>query len=67
MRINIKLFYFVFIGNSFFSQMSISGGMSILNGVGTGYSPFGFHASLELPRSSDLTFYVRAAAFMPLS
>jgi hypothetical protein len=45
--------------------MSISGGTGILNGVGTGLKPLGFHLGLELPRSSDLTFYLRGAAFLP--
>ncbi|MBM3424866.1 MAG: hypothetical protein FJY06_05130 [Bacteroidetes bacterium] len=46
-------------------QISISGGTGILNGVGTGSKPLGFHLGLELPRSSDLTFYVRGAAYLP--
>jgi hypothetical protein len=47
------------------AQMSISGGTGILNGVGTQKSSFGFNLGLEIPRSSDLTFFVRASAFLP--
>jgi hypothetical protein len=47
------------------AQTSISVGTGFMNGVGTGYKPFGFHVGLELPRSSDLTFYVRAAGYLP--
>mgnify|MGYP007107657517 CR=1 FL=1 len=49
------------------AQLSISGGTGIMNGLGTKLKPLGFHLGLELPRSSDLTFYVRAAAFLPSS
>lgn len=48
-----------------FAQVSISAGTGILNGVGTQRSSFGFNLGLELPRSSDLTFFVRASAFLP--
>jgi len=46
-------------------QISISAGTGFLNGVGTGLKPLGFHLGIELPRSSDLTFYFRAAAYLP--
>lgn len=48
-----------------FAQVSISAGTGILNGFGTQRSSFGFNLGLELPRSSDLTFFVRASAFLP--
>ena len=48
-----------------FAQVSISAGTGILNGVGTQKNSFGFNLGLELPRSSDLTFFVRASAFLP--
>lgn len=48
-----------------FAQVSISVGTGILNGVGTQKNSFGFNLGLELPRSSDLTFFVRASAFLP--
>ena len=48
-----------------YAQMSISGGTGILNGIGTQRNSFGFNLGLELPRSSDLTFFVRASAFLP--
>jgi len=46
-------------------QISISGGTGILNGIGKGFKPVGFHIGIDVPRSSDLTFYARAAAFLP--
>ena len=48
-----------------YAQMSISAGTGILNGVGTQKKSFGFNLGLELPRSSDLTFFIRASAFLP--
>ena len=48
-----------------YAQLSISGGTGILNGLGTQRNSFGFNLGLELPRSSDLTFFVRASAFLP--
>jgi hypothetical protein len=65
MKFLLALPMMVLLNCSTFAQMSISGGTGIMNGVGTGYKPLGFHLGLELPRSSDLTFYVRAAAFLP--
>lgn len=64
----VKFFYLMFFCGFYLplsAQMSISGGTGILNGVGTGFKPLGFHLGLELPRSSDLTFYVRASAYLP--
>jgi hypothetical protein len=64
----IRLFFaftLVFANVIALGQVSISGGTGILNGLGTGYKPLGLHLGLELPRSSDLTFYVRASAFFP--
>ncbi|NBU92106.1 MAG: hypothetical protein EBS17_04605, partial [Flavobacteriia bacterium] len=61
----IRLFFaftLVFANVIALGQVSISGGTGILNGLGTGYKPLGLHLGLELPRSSDLTFYVRASA-----
>lgn len=61
----VPLFIFTTVSLVSMAQMSISGGTGILNGVGTGFKPLGFHLGLELPRSSDLTFYVRGAAYLP--
>ena len=63
----VPLFIFTTVSLVSMAQMSISGGTGILNGVGTGFKPLGFHLGLELPRSNDLTFYVRGAAFLPSS
>jgi len=64
----VRFYYFVLFCVLYLplsAQMSISGGTGILNGVGTGFKPLGLHLGLELPRSSDLTFYVRGAAYLP--
>jgi len=42
------------------AQLSISGGVGKLNGVGTDRKPFILNLGIEFPRSSDLTFFMRA-------
>ena len=54
---------FLFITIQLNAQVSLSGGVGILNGVGTSRKPFGFNLGFEFPRSSDLTFFVRGSFF----
>lgn len=42
------------------AQISISAGVGKLNGVGTDRNPFIVNLGVEFPRSSDLTFFMRA-------
>ncbi|MEY4126192.1 MAG: hypothetical protein RL737_381 [Bacteroidota bacterium] len=64
MKFTLFVLLIGFVSNTF-AQMSISAGTGILNGVGTQRKSLGFNLGLELPRSSDLTFFIRASAFLP--
>lgn len=63
-----KLFLLHFIGISllFNAQVSIDGGTGILQGFGTQRVNYGLHLGVEIPRSSDLTFFMRASFFLPV-
>ncbi len=57
-------FTLLFLNNTI-AQVSVSGGMGIMNGFATQRTSYGFNLGVEIPKSSDLTFYIRASAFLP--
>lgn len=61
----LPLLVFVSTSLTSYSQVSLSAGMGMLNGVGTQIKSMGFHLGLEIPRSSDLTLFVRLSGFLP--
>ena len=49
------------------TQVSFTAGTGFISGLGTQRKSYGAHLGLELPRSSDLTFFLRGYAFLPLT
>ena len=50
---------------SLLAQVSFSAGTGFISGLGTERKSYGAHIGFELPRSSDLTFFLRGYAFLP--
>jgi hypothetical protein len=63
--IHLFLVFVILSTTTVFSQMSISGGTSLLNPFGVKKSFYGLHIGGELPQNNQVTFYGRASYFFP--
>jgi len=58
--------FFISIGNYSLSQFSVGGGLSTFHGLNTTVNRKGLNAFVEVPRSSDVTFLLRATWMLPV-
>ena len=63
--IHLFLVFIILSTTAVFSQMSISGGTSLLNPFGVKKSFYGLHLGGELPQNNQVTFFGRMSYFFP--
>jgi len=64
--IGLLVFVLSSLSNVSFSQYSLGGGLSSFHGLNVDVNRYGFNFFAEVPRTSDNTFFIRAAYMIPV-